>query len=57
MTALLLLAALFGGLCWAGRSRRIYRERYIDNDVDAIYDDQLFVRQLRQLRHKLGGSR
>lgn len=36
MTALMLLAALFG-LCWAGRSRRVYRDRYITEDVD-IYD-------------------
>ena len=38
MTALLLLAALLSGLCWAGRSRRIYYERYVDSDV-GIYDD------------------
>lgn len=37
MTTLMILAALFGGLCWAGRSRRIYRDQYIVDDVD-IYD-------------------
>ena len=36
MTALLLLAALLSGLCWAGRSRRIYYERYVDSDVEHL---------------------
>jgi hypothetical protein len=34
MTALILVAALFGGALWAGRSRRVYREPYIVDDVD-----------------------
>lgn len=42
MTAIILLA-LFGGLCWAGRSRRSY-DTYYDPYIDSDCDDLLFIR-------------
>jgi hypothetical protein len=39
MTALMIIAALFGGLCWAGRSRRSFDTTIVNNDYADDYAD------------------
>jgi hypothetical protein len=42
MTALLVIAALFGGLLWAGRSRRRYDQIVYDYDPDLVATDDAY---------------